>query len=215
MSANPPPLKDGLLVVFEGIDGVGKSTQLALARDVLQAEKWAVHTTRNLGGTPIGEALRAVMLSQTERPTETNLYIALAIQEALLKAIEKERSGGKIILMDRGPLSLAAYEIYGSGLNKSLGWRYVESAMLELQPDITIIYTTDVKMALKRARQKARAEDYFESKPLPYFERVATGYTIAAKRYRSHSLIIDASQTIEAVHTHTMRAIRKALFEKL
>ena len=207
------PLPNGLLVVFEGIDGVGKSTQLSLARDALTAAGWSVHTTRNLGGTPIGEALREVMLSHLERPTETNLYISLAIQEALLKAIAEERAEGRIILMDRGPLSLAAYEIYGSGLNKSLGWRYVESAMLELEPDLTIIYRAPARTAIKRARQKDRPHDYFESKPLSYFERVADGYGIAARRYRSSTLQLDAQQPIDTVHQQTMRAIYKVITE--
>ncbi len=211
MSTTLPVLKDGLLVVFEGIDGVGKSTQLGLARDVLTAEDWPVHTTRNLGGTPIGEALREVMLSHIERPTESNFYMALAIQEALLKAIAEERVQGKIILMDRGPLSLAAYNIYGSGLDKSLGWSYVEAGMLELRPDIIIIYTANVAAAVKRAKQKSKTSDYFESKPLPYFERVAEGYDEAAKRYKSQTVIINAEQPIAVVHEQTMRVIREAL----
>lgn len=212
MNTTPIPLAGGRLIVFEGIDGVGKSTQLAMAHKVLKAEKWPLHTTRNLGGTPVGEALREVMLSpRLERPTETNLYIALAIQEALVQAIQTERDHGKIILMDRGPLSLAAYEIYGSGLEKSLGWRYVETAMLELKPDITIIYTADTVTAVKRAKQKARADDYFESQPLAYFERVAAGYLIAAGRYEAQTVLVDAEQPIDLVHQQTMHAIRQAL----
>lgn len=207
----PQPLENGCIIVFEGMDGVGKSTQLRMAAEALKAEKWPVHTTRNLGGTPIGEALREVMKSHLERPSETNLYLSLAIQEALLQALQKERAAGKLILMDRSPLSLAAYEIYGSGLDENLGWRYVEAGMLELDPDLTIIYAADTQTALQRARQKSKASDYFESKPVDYFERVAQGYHIAAKRCKAETVIIDASQSIDDVHAQTMRVIAKAL----
>ncbi len=211
MSTVPQALPGGLLVVFDGIDGVGKTTQLELARDALVADNWQVHTTRNLGGTPIGEELRKVMLSPTERPSKTNLYISVAIQEALIGATELERLKGKIILMDRGPLSLAAYEIYGGGLKASVGWPYVEAGMKQFRPEVTIIYNADTVAAVERVKKKSGKTDYFESKSLNFFERVAQGYEIAAKRCQSPIVTIDANQPIEAVHKHTMSVIRQAL----
>ncbi len=215
MSLAPPSLPGGLLVVFDGIDGVGKTTQLVLARDALIAEKWQVHTTRNLGGTPIGEELRKVMVAPIDRPSKTNLYISVAIQEALYGATEAERAKGKIILMDRGPLSLAAYEIYGSGLDASLCWPYVEAGLAQFRPEVTIIYSADTRAAIKRAKKKSGKSDYFESKPISFFEEVAHGYKIAAELYQSHAVIIDANQSIEAVHEETMLVIQQALNKKL
>ena len=69
-------MEGGLVVAFEGPDGVGKSTQLALASEELVENGWAVHATRNLGGTPIGEDLRKVMLSEHERPAETDFHLS-------------------------------------------------------------------------------------------------------------------------------------------
>jgi dTMP kinase len=215
MSLQPQPIPDGLLIVFEGIDGAGKTTQLELVRNTLEAEGWPVYVTRNLGGTPIGEELRKVIKSKLERPTATNLYISVAIQEALTEVIESVRQAGKLILMDRGPMSLAAYEIYGGELGEALGWQHVDAGMEELKPELNIIYKIDVETALRRAHEKAAAADYFESKPADYFDRVATGYEAAAGRYASTTVIIDAGQPVETVQSETIEAVRQALSKKL
>lgn len=215
MSLTPQPIHNGLLVILEGIDGVGKTTQLLLAKDLLIKQGWPVYITRNLGGTPIGEELRKVMLASLERPAITNLYLSVAIQEALAGAIQAERANGKLILMDRGPLSLAAYEIYGGGLDPALGWQHVDAGMHRLQPDLTIIYAADVKTALERAKRKSRKADYFEAKPTSFFESVAQGYDDGAKRYPDYkTIIINADQPIADVHSQTMQAIGEALDKK-
>ena len=201
-------------MVFEGVDGAGKTTQLDLARETLQAEGWLVYATRNLGGTPIGEELRKVIKSPLERPNTTNLYISVAIQEALADAIESERSQGRLILMDRGPLSLAAYEIYGGQLDRDLGWQHVDAGMERLKPELSIVYATDVDTALERARSKSGKTDYFESQPRDFFERVADGYTAAAERYSPSTIVIDASRPVETIQSETMKAIREALAVK-
>lgn len=201
-------------MVFEGIDGSGKTTQLELARAALLKEGWPVYATRNLGGTPIGEQLREVIKSPIERPGATNFYISVAIQEALAGTIESERAEGQVILMDRGPISLAAYEIYGGGFDKTLGWRHVDAGMAKLQPELVILYKADVPTALEQARQKPGRADYFESKPPSFFEKVARGYEAAAERYAKQTVIIDAVQPIQAIHDQTMLLIRQALAEK-
>ena|SRR5579884_1002196 len=206
MAQNHP----GQLIIFEGIDGVGKTTQLELANQVLEKQGVTVQTRRNLGGTPIGEELRNVMLLPLPRPTETNLYISVAIQEALIRDVAAARSHQQVILMDRGPLSLAAYEVFGSGLEADLGWKFVDDGMQRLQPDLVIVYTADTGRALERAKANASKLDYFESKPLDYFERVASGYQAALQRYGG-MVQIDANQSIESVHEQTMAAIEKLL----
>jgi len=214
MNDNHRLLKDGLLVVFEGIDGVGKTTQLQLVQEALEQAGWPVYTTRNLGGTPVGEKLREVIKSPVERPSTTNLYISVAIQEALIEAAQTWRDRGQLVLMDRGPVSLAAYEIYGGGLDPALGWQHVDDGMARLKPELTIIYEADVDKALEHARQKGGQADYFESKPRDYFERVAEGYRAAAERYSTQTVTIDANQPIEAIQAQTMQHIERVLAAK-
>jgi len=208
---SPKSLPNGLLIIFEGIDGVGKTTQLKLAEEALKTAGWPVFSTRNLGGTPIGEALREVIKSSLPRPNTTNLYISVAIQAALVETIQAERQKGQIILMDRGPLSLAAYEVYGEHLDEKLGWHYVEQGMAGLKPELTILYEAEVDTALARARQKPDKADYFESQSPEFFKNVARGYQEAAKRYPKLVSTVNAAESIEAVHDQTMRLIEKFL----
>lgn len=215
MSLKPRPVDDGLLIIFEGIDGSGKTTQIKLAEDTLAAEGWPVRSTRVPGGTPIGEELRKVMLSPLERPAQTSLYIAVAIQEALFDTIDADRAKGEVILMHRGPLSMAAYELSGGELDPELGWRYVETGMSRLRPELTIIYSADVDAAMQRTRAKGNSIDYFESQPRKFFEKVADGYRMASERYSSICQIIDANRPIEVVQAETIRLIRQALDQKL
>lgn len=196
--------------MFEGIDGAGKTTQLELVQEALEADGWPVFTTRNMGGTPIGEALRKVILSDLERPPLTDFYASLAIQEPLIAVINQARKDGKVILMDRGPLSLAAYQIYGGGIDAALGWRHVESGMERIKPDGIILYDIDPGAALARVRNPSKQSDYFESKPLDYFQNVADGFKEAAGRYGGVATI-DAAQPIAEVHERTMAVVEDLL----
>lgn len=205
------PLQNGLVVIFEGIDGVGKTTQLELVQAELEKAGWPVMVTRNMGGTPIGEALRKVIKSPLERPPLTDLYISLAVQEPLLAVIDDARKQGKVVLMDRGPLSLAAYQIYGSGIDESLGWQHVGAAMDRIKPDAVLLYDMDAEQALARIKDKA-GDDYFESKPVEYFRKVADGFRTAASRYPA-ATTLDASLSIDEIRRLTIQALDKALEE--
>ncbi|HSW85774.1 MAG TPA: dTMP kinase [Candidatus Saccharimonadales bacterium] len=212
----PQPISGGLVVIFEGIDGSGKTTQLELAKMSLNKDGWQnIISSRNLGGTPVGEELRKVILSPLKRPSKTNLYISVAIQAALVEKIKTDRQEQSIILMDRGPISLAAYEIYGSKLSENFGMPYVENGMASIKPELLIIYQTDVVTSLERARKKRTPTDYFENQSIEYFKRVANGYEQLAKRYPEFTMIINANQSIESIHNQTMSAIYQALSRKI
>ena len=201
-------LPNGLVVMFEGIDGAGKTTQIELVRTALEAKGWPVLTTRNLGGTSIGEALREVVLSPVERPPLTDFYVSLAIQEPLLNLIDQARKDGKIVLMDRGPLSLAAYQVYGEGIDSDMGLPHVERGMERIKPEGIILYNTDVQTALDRKREIA-TPDYFERKSPEYFEKVVKGYHETAKQYEAE--VIDGTQSVDAIQRQTLAAIAKLL----
>lgn len=213
MTVQPQHVPDGLIVMFEGLDGVGKSTQLRLAAEALEKAGWPVTTTRNLGGTPIGEALREAMLSTLARPAATDFYISIAIQEALIEELDRLRAAGNIVLIDRGPLSLAAYQIYGSGFDEATGWRAVDDGMQSIRPELIIGYKATVETAIKRAHHASVTPDYFESKPAAFFKRVQHGYDLAADRYPVR--VLDAEQPIKALHKATMELVYGAIDSKL
>ena len=212
MNEDKQIIAGGLLIMFEGIDGVGKTTQIEMASKALQSQGWLVNTSRSPGGTPIGEALREVLLQPLARPAMTDLYIAAAIQESLIELIDAQRAAGPVMLHDRGPLSTAAYQIYGGGVDPEVGWSHVDDGMKRLKPDLIIMYECDPQVALSRVRAHSTQNDYYEDQPLSYFEKVAEGYKEAIKRYPA--AVIDASQPIDQVHQETMRRISKLLEEK-
>ena len=96
-------VKNGVIVMFDGPDGVGKSTQLQLATQDLEAQGYTIHTTRVVDGTPIGEALRKVLFADFARSPKTDLFIARAMYAELCEDLQKERQQAKIILVDRSP----------------------------------------------------------------------------------------------------------------
>src|SRR5438045_2788931 len=102
--------------MFDGPEGVGKTTQMHMCAVALEQKGLRVLTTRINGGTEIGEALRAVSLSHSERPTETDFYIIQAMTAAMIAELPKWQRQYDVILIDRSPLSLLAYQVYGGGL---------------------------------------------------------------------------------------------------
>lgn len=203
----------GLVVLFEGSDGVGKTTQLQLAAEELRKQSWQVETFRHLGGTPMGEALRSASLSDVERLPETDLYISAAIMTELIAAINSARERGSIVLIDRGSLSLYAYQVSGSGANAELGKQFSDKAMGGYKPEATLLFEADIAKALERAKLVSGKADYFESKPLEFFERVSQGLNEAAAWYEG-VIHIDANQSVEAVQEETLSTIRNVLEQK-
>src|SRR6478609_9484651 len=112
----------GKVIMFDGPDGVGKTTQFELAAEALEKQGHKVYKTHILGGTDIGEALRSVMFSTAERPAMTNMHLALAIYYALAAEVEQKRTQGYTVLIDRSPLSLIAFQVYGDGLDEKAGY---------------------------------------------------------------------------------------------
>lgn len=202
-------IKGGLVVVFDGIDGTGKTTQLKLAEEELKADGWQVHATRNLGGSPIGEELREVLFMHIERPGLTDFYVGVAIQEAFFQIVERERNNGSIILIDRGPMSLAVYQSYGSGIDKELAFKYADEGMSTIKPELYLVYDADLKTALERTSKRSQAADYFQMKPDSYFKNVSRGYKDCVKRYECKT--VSAESDLDTVHKHTMQLIYEAL----
>jgi dTMP kinase len=198
------------LIMFDGPDGVGKTTQITLARDALTQQGLRVYPTRINGGSPIGEALREPYLSNIERPAATDYHIGMAIYAAFVEEVGKMRQQYDVILVDRSPLSNVAYQSFGSGysLDKSLAG--CEETLQALQPDLLICYMAPLATLHARLSQVAGSKtDYFESKPDNFFERVLEGYQFLAERFQV--TVIDATQDVDAVHKMTLALLQKTL----
>ena len=204
----------GQLIIFDGPDGAGKTTQVEHVAKELSSQGFSVHLTRGHGGSPFGEELRTVSLGGTPRSARADLYLSLAIHSELQADISDRLQQGEIILMDRGPDSIWAYQVYGDGLDAAFAAPLIDNDRSRFNPRLTLCYIAS--LSTLRGRMSARPgpkADYFENKGDAYFERVISGYQFAAKRYRNP--IINAEPDVATVYDETMRLISAVLTNSL
>lgn len=207
----PKKLRRGAVICVDGPDGVGKTTEIRLLADELQAQNFEVETIRLLGGSPIGEMLREVDFSPLPRPARSNLHIALAIYYSLSPKLNELRSTGKVVLVDRSPLSIIAYQVYGDGLNADEGYSACGEAMRLISPDLTLLLLAPLDVLAERHSKRHGVENsnYFENQPPEYHERVLAGYQKASTVYAAKT--IDANTSTEEVHTQALKAVELLL----
>lgn len=177
----------GFVIAIDGPDGVGKTTQLKLLASYLEKDGRKVHRTRSSGGTPMSAQLRKASLSSAPRQPETDLYISLAMQTDVGIDIQKHAAKGEVVLVDRSPLAIIAYQVFADGLkDKDLGFEACKK-MLELWDiDYLIVLDAPESILVKRRRQRAKedsssANNYFEKQPAAYHLKTQDGYRAAAK----------------------------------
>ena len=199
----------GKFITLEGGEGVGKSTNLAFIADYLTQQRIAVLTTREPGGTPLAEQLRALLLDTKTEPlaSATELLLMFAARAQHIKhVIEPALAAGQWVLCDRFTDSTYAYQSGGRHLP-------VESiASLEnwvqgsLRPDLTLLLDAPVSVGLGRAKSRATL-DRFEAEQLGFFERVRTAYLEQATAYPERIKIISADQPLAQVQHAIINAI--------
>jgi dTMP kinase len=184
-----PKRQPGRLVVLEGIDGCGKTTQLQRLMDWLPgsgllAQGCQVVLTREPGGTPLGLALRQLLLHppQGAAPLTTAELLLYAADRAqhVEQVIQPALAAGHWVLSDRFSGSTAAYQGYGRGLDHSLIGQLEAIATLGLKPDLTL--WLDLPLAESLHRRGGRAPDRIEAGGEPFLERVALGFAALASQ---------------------------------
>lgn len=172
----------GLFITFEGIDGAGKSTHIGALADALRATGRSVVLTREPGGTPLAEQLRALVLREAMDPLSEALLMFAARRDHLLQVIEPALARGDVVLCDRFTDATFAYQGYGRGFDLQVLsalelWVQQTPAVGEglRQPDLTLWFDLPPAVAAQRLAQ-ARTPDRFEAQPLEFFTRVAQGY---------------------------------------
>ncbi len=189
----------GKFLTLEGVDGAGKSTHLDWIAKRLEAAGKKVIVTREPGGTPLGEALRKLLLSQAMHLETEALLMFAARREHLDKVILPALDAGNWVLSDRFTDASFAYQGGGRGLD--LGRIEILESWVQqgLQPDLTLVFDLSVDEA-KRRRSAATARlDRFEQEDLDFFGRVRAVYLARAARYPERIRLIDASQTIDYI----------------
>jgi dTMP kinase len=201
MNTNQP----GFFISFEGIDGAGKSTHINSFCDLLKSRfpERTLVLTREPGGTVLGEQLRALLLEAPMHLETEALLMFAARREHLAQVIEPALAAGHIVVSDRFTDASFAYQGGGRGLsieklNALEQWVQKQSDGRLLQPNTTFLF--DLPGAVAEARRsKARTPDKFERLDLAFFERVRQEYLRRAKADPNRFVMVDATQTQEAI----------------
>jgi len=189
-------------ITFEGPEGSGKTTQIALLAKSLMERRRTVLMTREPGGTRIGDAVRSVLLdsSHTEMSERAEALLFNAARAQLVEQVVRPAlARGEIVLCDRFGDSTLAYQGYGHGQPLEPLRRLIEYATGGLTPDLTIYLDLDVRKGLARKRAGAAEEwNRIEEKTLVYHEAVRQGYLQMAT-HSNRWLVVDADQPVEVI----------------
>lgn len=202
----------GRFLVLEGVDGVGKSTQVALLGPWLAALGLPHVTAREPGGTAVGEAIREVVLSRgdLDMPPESELLLILAARAAFVRDVVRPALGaGKVVVADRFSLSTLAYQGYGRGLDLARVRDCIQVATGDLAPDLCLVLDLPLDESRERQRRHGDEPDRIEREGGGFRAAVRDGYLALAESEPNVELV-DARGTPEEVH----RRIRERLIAR-
>jgi dTMP kinase len=186
-------------ITFEGIDGAGKSTQIATVVDLLAARGIAVEQTREPGGTPLGEQLRALVLHEPmDLETEALLMFA-ARREHLARRIRPALAAGRWVVCDRFSDATFAYQVGGRGLAEAKFHALEAWVHPGFQPDRTFLLDLPAEVAAARVAAATPAPDRFEREQGVFFERVRSAYLARAVAQPQRFRVIAADRPAEAI----------------
>ena len=203
----------GLFISFEGIDGAGKSTHIEGLAQAFRAAGRQVTLTREPGGTPLAEKLRALVLNDAMDAMTEALLVFAARRDHLQQLIEPALARGDVVLCDRFTDATFAYQGMGRGFDlETLSvlerWVQAQPGNTGLrQPELTVWFDLDPTIAAERLAG-ARVPDKFEAQPVEFFRRVAAGYAARMEQEPRRFARIDAAQSREAVWQDVLNAIR-------
>jgi len=190
----------GAFITLEGGEGVGKTTNLAFVSDTLRADGRDVLTTREPGGTPLGERIRSWILEgdhgRLSAEVEALLMFAARAQH-LEQVIRPALAAGRWVVCDRFTDATFAYQGGGRGASPTLLQSLREEIHQGLEPDLTLLL--DAPLDVGAGRIAARVPDHFEREQRPFFERVRSMYLQLAAEDPDRIRVIDAAQPLSAV----------------
>lgn len=202
----------GLFVSFEGIDGAGKSTHIEAVVQAFRAAGREVVPTREPGGTPLAEKIRALVLGDAMDPLCEALLVFAARRDHLQQVIEPALARGAVVVSDRYTDATFAYQGAGRGFDTGvLGqleqWVQAQPATgVVRQPDLTFWFDVPPAVAATRLAQ-AREADRFEAENTAFFDRVAGGYAARAAAQPARFARIDAQQTPDRVRAQVLAVL--------
>jgi dTMP kinase len=203
----------GRFITFEGIDGAGKSTHIGFVIDLLEAAGKTVVSSREPGGTPLGEKLRELLLHEKMHLETEALLMFASRREHIAQVIAPALARGDWVLSDRFTDASFAYQGGGRGMDRAKMEQLEQWVHPQLQPDLTLLF--DVPLEVARERLDAtRTLDKFESEQADFFARCRNEYLRRAAESPARIVVIDSTQSIAQVQEQ-VRAALQAVLETL
>ncbi|HEY8118903.1 MAG TPA: dTMP kinase [Methylophilaceae bacterium] len=188
----------GKFITLEGMDGAGKSTHISTIMAALQARGLEVVSTREPGGTKLGEGLRELLLHQAMHPETETLLMFAARREHIAQVIEPALARGAYVLSDRFTDASFAYQCGGRGVDVSKVKILEQWVQNDLQPDLTLLFDVPVEVSIQRLAG-ARSPDKFERESSDFFSRIRAAYLARAQESPQRFRIIDGNQDIHLI----------------
>lgn len=188
----------GKFITLEGMDGAGKSTHIPHIIDHFRTRGLDVVSTREPGGTALGERLRELLLHEPMHPETEALLMFAARKEHLALVIEPALERGAYVISDRFSDASFAYQCGGRGVGFEKMGRLEQWVQEGLQPDVTLLFDVPVEVSLQRLAS-ARTPDKFEQEGKDFFTRIRNAYLLRAQQYPGRFRIIDSNQALDDV----------------
>ena len=190
---------------FDGVDGTGKSTQIALLAEALRRRGCEVVTCRDPGSTPLGERLRQILLDHHDTPIHrrSEMLLYMAARAALVEEVVRPAlAADKVVISDRYLLANVMYQGHAGGLSADEVWRVGEVTVAGVMPRLVFLLDMPAERAASRIQ---RAPDRMEAQGLAYLEQVRQGFLMEARRRPESIIVIDADRPPEAIHADVLR----------
>lgn len=185
-------------ITLEGMDGAGKSTHIPMIIAMLEARGCEVVSTREPGGTPLGERLRELLLHEPMHAETETLLMFAARREHIANVIAPALERGAYVLSDRFTDATFAYQSGAKGVSADKVEALEKWVQDTLQPDITLLFDVPVEVSIARLAG-ARSPDKFERESADFFTRIRNAYLERARQNPQRFRIIDASKSLEEV----------------
>jgi dTMP kinase len=206
------PAARGRFITFEGIDGAGKSTHIALVAELLRAAGKTVVTTREPGGTPLAEKLRELLLHEAMHLETEALLMFASRREHIAQVIEPALARGDWVVSDRFTDASFAYQSGGRGMPRAKMEALEQWVHPHLQPDLTLLFDVPVEVARERLDSE-RQLDKFEQERADFFTNARNEYLRRAQQFPARFRIIDTTRAKDATQAHLRELVARELAE--
>lgn len=200
--------KRGKFITLEGMDGAGKSTHIPNIIAVLKTRGVEVVSTREPGGTRLGEQLRTLLLHDSMHAETETLLMFAARREHIANVIEPALKRGAYVLSDRFTDATYAYQCGAKGVSSTKIKQLEKWVQGSLQPDLTLLFDVPVEISMTRLTT-AREPDKFEREDAKFFEKLRQAYLTRAKENPERFRIINANQALDKVKVLVEEVILK------